>query len=230
MVKQVSIIIPCYNEEDNISKLVKEIHTNVIDTKLEVIIINDASLDNTIKKVNNLSKDYSFLKIINNTKQLGQSYSIIKGVKIASFENIITLDGDGQNDPVDIPIMINEYFNRNIDLLAGIRKNRKDSFIKILSSKFANFIRSYILNDDCEDTGCSLKIFKKNIFLSLPEFDSIHRYIPALFKAKKAKINFIVVRHRNREYGKSNYGTIDRLIKGIIDLIKVLKIIKLLKN
>ena len=110
-------------------------------------------------------------------------------------------------------------------MVGGIRKKRQDSFIKILSSKIANYIRSKILNDNCKDTGCSLKVFSKNIFLEFPYFDGIHRFLPALFKGYGHKTDFINVNHRVRKYGKSKYGTIDRLFRGIRDIIKVKNII-----
>ena len=230
MDNKVSIIIPCFNEEENIGHLTVEIYKNINISIFEVLIINDDSSDNTKQKVELLRRKYSNLKIFNNNYNIGQSLSIIKGIKLSNYPNILTLDGDGQNDPADIPIMLDEYFIGEYDLVAGIRKNRKDNLIKIFSSRIANKIRSLILNDDCEDTGCSLKIFKKKIFLIFPEFNGIHRFIPALFKSNKSKIKFLTVHHRKREYGNSNYGTIDRLFKGIFDIFRVLKIIKFIKK
>ncbi len=230
MNKQVSIVIPCFNEEDNVINLVQEIDKYINSYEFEIIVINDASNDNTKKKINILMKKYSNLRLLSNSHNMGQSFSIIRGIKNSKYMNIITLDGDGQNHPKDIPMMINNYFTGNYDLVSGIRKKRKDKLIKIISSKIANKIRSFILKDDCEDTGCSLKIFKKKVFLSFPEFDGIHRFIPALFKAKDKKIKFVIVHHRKRKYGKSNYGTLDRAFKGIKDIFKVLKIINLIKK
>lgn len=230
MNKQVSIVIPCYNEQDNVINLIHEIHEYINITEFEIIIINDASNDDTLKKLDILIKKYSNLKLLSNSSNIGQSFSILRGIKSSKFMNIITIDGDGQNHPKDIPMMIDNYFNGSYDLVSGIRKKRKDKLIKIISSKIANKIRSFILKDDCEDTGCSLKIFNKQIFLSFPEFDGIHRFIPALFKAKSSKIKFVAVQHRERKYGKSNYGTLDRLLKGIKDIFKVLAIVKSIKK
>ena len=137
------------------------------------------------------------------------------------------MDSDGQNNPIDIPNLLNNFFaENNVSLISGIRYKRKDNFIKIASSKIANKVRSYILNDNCSDTGCSLKVFDKNKFLEFPFFDGIHRFLPALFNGYGYKVLFINVEHRARMSGKSKYGTIDRLFKGIFDLIKVNNIIK----
>ena len=123
--------------------------------------------------------------------------------------------------------MIEKYINNDhIKLVGGIRKNRKDSLVKIFSSKLANLIRSKIFNDGCSDTGCSLKVFDKSIFLKYPYFDGIHRFIPALFKGVDAKSTFVYVDHRKRLYGKSNYGTFARMIKGIIDIVRVKRLIR----
>lgn len=220
-----SIVIPLFNESKNISFLEKEISISLkYYENYEIILINDKSTDNTgeiIKKLKNKN-----IKILNNNINKGQSYSISIGVKNSLYNTIITLDGDGQNDPADIPKLL-EFFikNKEFKLVGGIRKRRKDSLIKIISSKIANYIRSRILRDDCTDTGCSLKIFDKNIFLSFPYFDGIHRFLPALFKGYGYKTKYIDVNHRNRKYGISNYGTLYRLFQGIRDMIKVRKIL-----
>ena len=134
-------------------------------------------------------------------------------------------------NPIDIPILLEKYLSHhNTFLVGGIRTKRKDSLIKIISSKIANKIRSLILKDDCIDTGCSLKVFDRDIFLSFPFFDGIHRFLPALFKGYGYKTMYVAVDHRERKFGISKYGTINRLIRGIIDIIKVLNIIKNHKN
>ena len=221
-----SLVIPLYNESKNIQFLLNEITTNLINYKnYEIILVNDASTDNTSKIINNLS--INNIKVINNTKNKGQSYSINEGIKKSSHNIIITLDGDGQNDPADIPKLYKIYtFSEDIKLIGGIRRNRKDNFTKIISSKIANFIRSRILNDECDDTGCALKVFDKKIFLSFPFFDGVHRFLPALFKGYGHKTLFVDVNHRKRNHGMSKYGTMNRLFVGIRDIIKVKQILK----
>tara|TARA_Y200000002_G_scaffold79229_1_gene62390 strand:+ start:204 stop:896 length:693 start_codon:yes stop_codon:yes gene_type:complete len=226
----ISIVIPIFNESENITSLVGEIELAMKKTSYsyELILVNDASTDDTIDVLSKIYKKHNFnIKILNNFKNIGQSFSIIKGIKSSKSQTIVTLDGDGQNNPNDIPKLIQEYNkDKDLVLVGGIRLNRKDNFLKKISSKIANKIRMLILKDNCEDTGCSLKIFDKNIFLQFPEFNSIHRFIPALFSGYNKKTKFIPVDHRKRIYGKSNYGTLQRLFQGIKDIIKVRKIIK----
>jgi len=221
-----SIVIPVFNEAQNIKRLIKEIYFSLKNyRKFDVILINDASTDNTVEIITELNNFHN-LTLLNNSNNYGQSYSISKGIKHSKYEIIITIDGDGQNNPKDIPNLLEYYLdNKEISLVGGIRKKRKDSLIKIISSKVANKIRSRILNDQCDDTGCSLKVFSRNIFLNFPYFDGIHRFLPALFKGYGFKCYYITVDHRAREKGVSKYGTFDRLYKGFFDIIKVKKII-----
>ncbi len=223
--KKFSIIIPLYNESCCIENLIEEIVVNLKTFEYEIITVNDFSTDNTLEILHNLKNKYS-LNIINNNKNLGQSLSIIEGIKKATTETIVTIDGDGQNNPKDIQLLFDKFSSGNYGLVAGIRLRRKDSLIKIISSRIANFIRSKYLDDDCKDTGCSLKVFSKKTFLSLPFFDGIHRFLPALFKGFGHKVIFISVDHRPRFGGKSKYGTFKRLLKGLSDMYRVKKIIK----
>ena len=222
----VSLVIPAYNEYLNLTILINEINSH-LGTKLdyEIIIVDDCSNDDTDKLFK--SNGFDNCNYLRNSKNLGQSYSILNGIKESTFNTIITLDADLQNNPNDILNLYSVYKkNDKIKLVGGIRYKRKDSLIKIISSKVANNVRRFILNDDCPDTGCSLKIFDKRIFLSFPFFDGIHRFLPALFKGFNYETKFILVDHRSRKYGNSKYGTIDRLFRGINDLFKVKKIIK----
>ena len=221
-----SLVIPLYNESRNIKFLLNEITSNLINYKnYEIILINDASIDDTSHVINSLSLNN--IKIITNKENKGQSFSIHEGIKNSSHNIIVTLDGDGQNDPADISKLYELYLNNeNVKLIGGIRRNRKDNYTKIISSKVANFIRSRILNDECEDTGCALKVFDKKIFLSFPFFDGVHRFLPALFKGYGYKTLFVDVNHRKRNHGKSKYGTMNRLFAGIRDIVKVNKILK----
>ncbi len=221
-----SIVIPIFNEEDNIEILIDEIFLNLNDySEFEIILVNDGSIDNSSATISSLK--YQNLKLIDRNVNKGQSYSILEGVKNSKYQTIITLDGDGQNNPKDIPILLNKYFSdKQLSLVGGIRVKRKDSFIKILSSRIANRVRSFILKDNCSDTGCSLKVFDKKIFLTFPFFTGMHRFLPALFSGFGYKTFFLEVDHRTRKKGFSKYGTFDRLYKGIIDIRKVINILK----
>ncbi len=222
-----SIIIPVYNEQDNIYNLILEIKKELSNLyKYEIIIVDDSSTDQTQSTLAKLNKEFSVNIILNKINE-GQSKSILNGIMHAKNDIIITIDGDGQNNPRDIKNLINTFLTKKYDLVAGIRKKRKDNYIKKISSKIANYIRAKYLDDNCSDTGCALKIFNKEIFLEFPFFDGIHRFLPALFRGFGYKIFFVDVDHRFRMSGKSKYGTINRLFKGIKDMFYVKKLIKL---
>jgi len=217
-----TLVIPVFNEQDNLVSLIKEIKTALANyINFELIFVNDFSSDNTLKILEKEKKNFNF-KIINNQLNLGQSYSILSGIKQSKYNIIVTLDGDGQNNPYDIPKLL-EFYNKSNDvyLVGGIRSKRKDNLIKIISSRIANYVRSKFLEDGCTDTGCSLKVFDKNIFLQFEYFNGIHRFLPALFNGFGYKTFFLSVDHRKRNYGKSKYGTFLRLFNGLRDMIKV---------
>ena len=221
-----SIVIPIFNEKENIELLIVEIINKINkNIKFEIIIIDDGSTDGSKEVCYNLTKKYKNTYVFLHQENLGQSKAIHTGIINSSFNCIITLDGDGQNNPIDINNLINEFTINELDLIGGLRLNRKDSLWKIISSKIANKIRKTILQDDCLDTGCSLKIFFKKRYLEIPFFDGNHRFLPALFKGFGFKTKFIPVDHRKRIKGYSKYGTIDRMIKGIKDILVVKKII-----
>jgi len=217
-----TLVIPVFNEEDNLISLIKEIKTALANyINFELIFVNDFSSDNTLEILKKEKNKFNF-KIINNQLNLGQSYSIFSGIKQSKYNIIVTLDGDGQNNPYDIPKLL-EFYNKSNDiyLVGGIRSKRKDNLIKIISSRIANYVRSKFLEDGCTDTGCSLKVFDKNIFLQFEYFNGIHRFLPALFNGFGYKTFFLSVDHRKRNYGKSKYGTFLRLFNGLRDMIKV---------
>tara|TARA_B100000575_G_C23012260_1_gene583078 strand:- start:272 stop:970 length:699 start_codon:yes stop_codon:yes gene_type:complete len=222
-----SIVIPAFNEGDNLAILIDEIINSIDNSKyeFEIIIVDDCSNDDTVSKISECIKKYNLVYIKNN-ENFGQSKSIHKGISHSKFSNIITIDADLQNDPKDIKALCEVYFSdQNYGMVSGIRIKRKDSIVKIISSKIANKIRSFILNDKCPDTGCSLKIFNKHIFLEFELFDGLHRFLPALFLNKNALVQYVPVNHRPRINGKSKYGTISRLVWGIRDLIRVKKML-----
>jgi dolichol-phosphate mannosyltransferase len=224
--RKISIVIPVFNEEKNIQSLYNEIVSNNYESiEFEIIFIDDGSTDGSKKLLNKLYEQ-KLIKLFTHKDNLGQSHSILTGANNAKFDTIITLDGDGQNNPSDIIKLLKIYSSpKNFSLVGGIRIKRQDNIIKIISSKVANTVRSFVLKDDCLDTGCSLKIFSKKVFLHLPFFDGIHRFLPALYKGYGYKTCFIPVDHRLRIHGKSKYGIRNRLFKGIYDLLRVRKII-----
>tara|TARA_Y100001970_G_C14151657_1_gene813052 strand:- start:406 stop:1107 length:702 start_codon:yes stop_codon:yes gene_type:complete len=230
---KLSVVIPVLNEEQNLRKLVEEIFSCLVNKYIfEIIFVNDGSTDRSIEVLEEIKNKYNNIYIINQVTNKGQSFSIFNGVRLSNYKSIVTLDADLQNDPKDIEFLAKFYFQNypNFKLVGGIRNKRKDSIIKLISSKIANKVRKFILNDKCDDTGCSLKIFDKDEFLKLPYFSGMHRFLPALFLALNNQNFFLKVNHRHRIHGKSKYGTIDRLIKGIIDIFRVLIIKNKLNN
>lgn len=233
MIENFSLVIPLFNEEENIERVIEELclELNKLIINYEIILIDDGSTDNTVSKVQKLLQKLNIdLQIIRNSINRGQSYSINKGIISSKYKSIVTLDGDGQNDPKDIKHLINVYNpKQNIHLVSGIRTKRRDSYVKKLSSLIANEIRKRYLNDSCSDTGCALKIFNKEIYENLIYFNGIHRFLPALFLSKNSKNIYIPVNHRNRTKGKSKYGISNRLINGLFDMYKVKKMMKINK-
>lgn len=225
-----SIIIPVFNEEGNIEILIDEI-VNVIDKKkynYEIVVVDDCSQDNTKKNILKCLSIYpEFIRIYENSKNYGQSQSIKNGVEKSKYQNILTIDGDRQNNPKDITRLLKVYFSdENIKLVSGIRHNRKDNLIKKISSRVANTVRKIILKDDCDDSACGLKIFDKDTFNKIPYFDGFHRFFPSLFLIYGNKNQYINVDHRYRVSGQSKYGTTKRLFKGLKDMIFVYKLRK----
>ncbi|MCK5876420.1 MAG: glycosyltransferase family 2 protein [Candidatus Marithrix sp.] len=217
-----SVIVPIYNETDNIIPLISEIQAaldGVID--YELIYVDDGSTDNSwqILKSINLSK----LRIIRHQESYGQSVAILTGVKAADAGWIITLDGDGQNDPADIPALISiQIDNPEITAIIGWRRVRQDNWIKRKASRIANTIRRFLLKDYALDTGCGLKLFTQAAYLELPQFNHIHRFLPALLLRAGCKVIACEVNHRPRNKGESKYGIFDRLGIGIIDILGVM--------
>ena len=221
-VVKLSVVVPVYNESENVSKLVDEIAVALAQTNYEMIFVNDASSDDTLSVLTSLKKDHSTLRAISHRKNAGQSRAVRSGVIAAKGQYIATLDGDGQNDPADIPALIEQIMRSdapdNLALVGGRRAKRQDSWAKKMGSRIGNGVRKKLLNDQADDTGCGLKVFTREAFLQLPYFDHIHRYIPALMLREGYKIEFCDVNHRHREFGVSKYTNFGRLMVSIADL------------
>ena len=220
-----SVVIPVFNEEESIGLLINEIEQSLQDINYELLIVDDYSNDNTLSVLGQFKSNNNRIRIIKHDKNYGQSFAIRSGIKSAKSTWIATIDGDGQNDPKDIPrlysVLISESDSEQNVLIAGYRIKRKDTWLKKLSSKYANKLRSKILKDLTPDTGCGLKLFSRNYFLDLPSFNHMHRYIPALYVSRGGKVLSIEVNHRYRKKGFSKYGFNNRFWVGISDLIGV---------
>lgn len=219
---ELSVVIPVKNEAENIAPLVAEIHQAldpIVD--FEIIYVDDGSSDDTVSRIRTLQQNDSRLRLVRHRESCGQSTAIRTGVFAARSRWIATLDGDGQNDPADLPALwqsgMQSAPGQRI-LFAGWRAKRKDTAIKRVSSRIANRIRAALLGDATPDTGCGLKLFERATFLDLPYFDHMHRFLPALTIRAGGSVVSVRVNHRHRERGKSNYGTFDRLWVGIVDI------------
>jgi len=215
-----------FNEAENAPGLLAEI-AKALDGKLayEVIAVNDGSTDDTEAVLLDVQTRMPQLRVITHGKNSGQSASIISGVSCARAQWIATMDGDGQNDPGDIPELF-KYTSEVLRpgsplLIAGHRRKRNDNWIRRLSSRVANHVRQSLLNDGCADTGCGLKIFERDVFMRMPHFDHLHRFLPALFRIAHGRIVNVPVNHRPRSFGQSKYGVWDRLWVGIMDILGV---------
>ncbi len=228
----VSVLIPAKNEAGNLPALLEEVRSALTGESFEVIVVDDGSTDNTAASLRALkSSGYTQLRILSHTHSLGQSTSIYHAAQAARGHWLATLDGDGQNDPADLPGMLalvrgTEGRADAVKLIAGHRVNRRDTASKRWASRFANRLRGSLLKDETPDTGCGIKVIERETFLHLPYFDHMHRFIPALIKRHKGRMIVHPVNHRPRGAGVSKYGNLDRALVGILDLFGVWWLIK----
>ena len=216
----VSVIVPVRNEAENIAPLVAEIAAALAGRAFEVIYVNDGSTDGTEAELTRLKAQHPFLRQLRHARSCGQSAALRTGMWAARGPVIVTLDGDGQNDPAFLPGLIAalEQGAPRLGLVAGQRVGRKASAFKRFQSRFANTVRGAILRDGTRDSGCGLKAFPRDVGLALPYFDGLHRFLPALIRREGRDIGYIDVVDRPRRHGVSNYGFWDRLWIGILDL------------
>jgi len=220
----VSVVVPVRNEAENVGPLADEIAAALTGRwNFELIYVNDGSSDGTEAELNALKAERAWLRQIKHTESCGQSAAVRSGVAAARAPVVATLDGDGQNDPSFIPALLHafERGGERIGLVAGQRVGRRSSAFKKLQSRIANGVRGAILRDGTRDTGCGLKVFRRDAFLALPYFDGLHRFLPALFRRDGFAIAYVDVIDRARRHGQSNYGMWDRLWVGILDLAGV---------
>jgi dolichol-phosphate mannosyltransferase len=224
---ELSVVVPVHNENENLRPLIEEIVQAAAPLgSYEIIYVDDGSSDDTLSLLKNLQSEFAPLRVLHHVKCCGQSTAVRTGVKAARGRVIATLDGDGQNDPANIPAMFKAWRELTQSggqaLIAGYRKNRKDTGWRKLSSRIANRVRAGLLGDATPDTGCGLKLFDRDLFLNMPYFDHMHRFLPALAQRAGARIVSVEVNHRPRTRGVSKYGTWHRLWVGIWDLIGVM--------
>ncbi|BAP42239.1 glycosyl transferase family protein [Pseudomonas sp. StFLB209] len=222
-----SVVIPAKNEAENLPTLLKEVSAALVGEHYEILVVDDGSTDNTLQVLKALKESgLNELRILRHEQSLGQSTSIYHAALAAEGNWLATLDGDGQNDPADIPGMLSlvrahQGRSDSIHLVAGHRVNRRDTASKRWASRFANGLRSRLLKDATPDTGCGLKLIERAAFLRLPYFDHMHRFIPALIQRHNGRMVVHPVNHRYRQAGVSKYGNLDRALVGVLDLLGV---------
>jgi dolichol-phosphate mannosyltransferase len=218
---ELSVVVPVFNERDNIQPLIDEI-TAALEGRVdyEIVYVDDASSDDGQAVLAAAKAKQPRLRVLRHARQSGQSTAVWNGVRAARAPWIATLDGDGQNDPADIPklLAMRDQHGERTRLFAGWRVERKDSASKRFGSRFANAVRQSLLKDATPDTGCGIKLFEREAFLTLPYFDHMHRYLPALMQRAGWQVKSVPVNHRPRGTGQSKYNNLGRALVGIADL------------
>lgn len=216
-----SLVIPIHNEQENLSPLLKEIHQALgkLDIQWEILAVDDGSTDQSLKVLRSLQPTYPNLRILTFDKNYGQSSAFSAGFEHAKGRYILTLDGDGQNDPADIPNLYQRA--HEADLIVGWRKNRQDTLSKKLTSRAANAVRSRFCQDHIHDTGCSLKLMRAEALKKIKIYKGLHRFLPALFKIEGFSVIEVPVNHRPRNKGSTKYHFLNRSIGPFLDMLAV---------
>jgi glycosyltransferase involved in cell wall biosynthesis len=222
-----SIVVPLYNEQDNVVLLTEKIHESLEGYRYEIVYVNDFSTDETVRMIKKMGDET--VHLIELKKNYGQSLALAAGIDYAKGEYIITMDGDLQNDPSDIPEMLHWAINEHYDLVTGIRQKRKDSWLKTIPSKVANFLVRKVTSLDIKDNGCALKVFSKDIAKNLNLYGEMHRFITLLAFLEGAQIKQVPVKHHARHAGVSKYG-LERVFKVVADMMLLLFIRKYLQR
>ena len=224
--ENISVVIPMLNEEENVATLVAEIQEAAKHCPItEIVLVDDGSTDKTADVIKKLKAEDSRIRLIRHSTRAGQSAGLRTGMRAATNILAVTLDGDGQNNPADIPALYARWAEKprgSMCMVAGQRKKRMDSLLKKFTSRAGNGIRGFLLQDGIRDTGCSLKLFRREEYLSLPYFNHMHRFLPALFLREYGEILLVDVGHRHRARGVSKYGFWDRLWAGLSDICGVI--------
>ncbi|MEY4377612.1 MAG: hypothetical protein RJB26_2162 [Pseudomonadota bacterium] len=222
---EVSVVIPVCNEQDNVVPLAREIAVALAGRQFEVLFVDDGSTDATVEKLRGLRVEIPQLRVLLHSRRSGQSYAVASGVRAARAEWVATLDGDGQNDPADIPALVaaQRAAGEKVGLVMGNRAaNRQDNWLRRWQSRIANGVRSSLLKDDTADSGCGIKLLHRPTFLELPFFNHMHRFMPALYRRQGAVVLSVPVNHRPRLQGTSKYGLLNRLWVGVVDIFGVM--------
>jgi len=218
----ISVVVPVKDEAGNVGPLAREIAAALRGEPHEILFVDDGSSDGTAQALAALKTDLPQLRVLRHGRNLGQSRGIRTGVQAARGEIIVTLDGDGQNDPADIPMLLTRLRTEpELTMVSGVRVKRQDSASRRLASRLGNGFRSAMLGDGATDTGCGLKAFRRQAFLDLPYFDHLHRFLIAMIQREGGKVAYVAVNHRPRLTGASKYTNFGRLLVSVQDLLGV---------
>lgn len=217
-----SVVIPVYNERDNLEILLNSL-TEVmgsLEKEYEIICVNDGSSDGSDEVLRALKRKYEQLRVVEFERNCGLTAALDAGFSLAQGDIVITMDADMQNDPKDIPELLKQM--RDYDVVCGVRSGRHDPWLRIVSSRIANYIRNKVTRENITDVGCTLRAYKKKFLSTLKLFDGMHRFLPTLLKWEGAKVAEVEVDHHPRLYGKTKYGVWNRVFKAFIDLLAVM--------
>lgn len=218
---EITVILPGYNEAENINAMLAQVHAALtsVGRPFEIVYVDDGSTDDSLQTLKRARVEFQNLIVVYHRSNFGQSAAIISGFEAARGELVITMDADLQNDPADLPAMIELLYREQADLVCGIRKNRQDSRMKIFVGRVGNWARRWVLNDSVTDAGCSMRVIRRNALQRLPAFRGLHRFLPTIIAIHGFIIIEMPISHRARGGGASKYGVGNRLWVGLFDLV-----------
>jgi glycosyltransferase involved in cell wall biosynthesis len=217
----VSLVVPVYNERENVGALVAEIAATLAGRRYEIVAVDDGSTDGSLAELKRLKSAHPELHILVFERNAGQSAAFVAGFRAARGRAIVTLDADLQNDPADVPALLVELERSGAACVAGYRANRRDTPWKRLQSRIANGVRNWLTTETIRDTGCSLKVFRADAVRALPAFNGMHRFLPTLIRRDGGLVTEMPVRHRPRRFGKTKYGMWNRVFRALRDAFGV---------
>jgi len=218
---ELSLVVPAYNERDNLAPLLAEIAAALSGRRYEVIVVDDGSTDGTLEVLKTLRRQYPALRILAFERNAGQTAAFAAGFRAAAAPIVVTLDADLQNDPADIPRLVETLQHSGVTAVAGYRANRRDTSWKRLQSRIANGVRNRLNGEVIRDTGCSLKAFRTDAVRDLPLFSGMHRFLPTLIKMQGGSVSEVPVGHRPRQHGVTKYGMWNRVWRSLVDAFAV---------
>ena len=216
-----SVILPVYNEAGNLARLIDEINTAIAPSageRYEIIAVDDCSTDDSLNQLRQIEANNPRLRIITHRMNCGQSAALVSGLRAARGDIIITMDADGQNDPADIPALL-DVLAPDVDAVCGVRRKRLDTTVRRISSRVANGFRNAVTGDKLADAGCGFRAMRRNVIVELPAFNGIHRFLPTVLRYQGFRVIEVPIGHRPRTWGQSKYGIGNRMVRGMVDCL-----------